>query len=145
MAYVVARRNGRFEIRESVHTPSGPRARSLVGFETLSDDVIAKAERRATRPFEADAVIASGIRAGASLTANAAGSSAQFVEASRRMARALQRPPKRGRTDPGRTLIDLLGFAEAVARSQPARPFEPLSFPVLSRLVESHRAAASPS
>ena len=59
------------------------------------------------------------------------------------MALTLQRPPATGSMDPGEALIDLLGFADAVARSQPARPFEPLEFPVLARLVEDRRAASS--
>jgi hypothetical protein len=46
-------------------------------------------------------------------------------------------------TDPGQALIDLLGFADAVRRSQTPRPFEPLSFPVMARLVQDRRAAAS--
>jgi hypothetical protein len=150
MAYVVARRNGRFEVRESSHTPNGPRARSLAGFEVLTDEVLAKAARRATRPFDANAVIASGKRAGAQVTAvpGAVGgirdSSRRFVEASRRMALSLQRPPSSRLTDPGAALIDLLGFADAVTRSQPARPFEPLAFPVMSRLVASRRAVVDP-
>jgi hypothetical protein len=148
MAYVVARPNGRFEVRESVHTPRGPRARSLAGFEVLTDEVLVKAARRAQRPFDANAVIASGKRAGAQVTAGADAvegvrdSSRRFLEASRRMALSLQRPPAVGRGDPGRSLVDLLGFADAVAGAQPARPFEPLTFPVLSRLVEKRRAAA---
>ena len=40
MAYVVARPRGRFEIRESVHTPKGPRARSLANFAHLTDEVL---------------------------------------------------------------------------------------------------------
>jgi hypothetical protein len=147
MAYVVARRNGRFEVRESSHTPKGPRARSLAGFEVLTDEVVARAARRAMRPFDVDAVIASGKRAGAPVTAVAGAvggirdSSRRFVEASRRMASSLQRPPSSRPTDPGAALIDLLGFADAVARNQPSRPFEPLAFPVMSRLVENRRAA----
>lgn len=149
MAYVVARRDGRFEIRESVHTPRGPRARSLANFEVLTDEVLARAQRRATRPFDAKAVIASGERAGAptasaSPAVDGAGDpSRRFVEASRRMARSLRGPAQAGRTDPGDALIDLLGFADAVTASQPPRPFEPLRFPALSRLAASHRALAN--
>jgi hypothetical protein len=47
MAFVVARKGGRFEIRESVATSRGPRARTLVSFRTLDDDVIARARARA--------------------------------------------------------------------------------------------------
>jgi hypothetical protein len=147
MAYVVARPKGRFEIRESVHTPAGPRARSLAGFDVLTDEVLVKAARRAQRPFDLEAVLASGRRAGAPGTAGVArreGESPRrrFVEASRRMALALQRPPGGGRLDPGAALIDLLGFADAVTRSRPARPFEPLEFPVLARFVQDRRAPA---
>jgi hypothetical protein len=54
-----------------------------------------------------------------------------------------RRPAPSGREDSGAALIDLLGFADAVARSQPPRSFEPLRFPVLSRLVENRRAVTS--
>jgi hypothetical protein len=150
MAYVVARPKGRFEVRESLHTPKGPRARSLAGFDVLTDEVLAAAARRATRPFDAEAVLASARRAGAPVTTGTGGmaegvrdSSKRFVEASRRMALSMRRRPvSSGREDSGAALIDLLGFADAVARSQPPRPFEPLTFPVLSRLVENRRAVA---
>ncbi len=42
MAFVVARPKGRFEIRESVHTPQGPRARSLANFKDLDEEVLDK-------------------------------------------------------------------------------------------------------
>jgi len=149
MAYVAARRNGRFEIRESVHTPRGPRARSLAGFAVLTDDVIARAARRATRPFDAAAVIVSGRRAGAQVTAaagaaqGASDSARQFVQASRRMASSLRRSRRAKRTGPGAALIDLLAFADAVTASQPTRPFEPLAFPVLSGIARDRRATAN--
>ena len=147
MAYVAARRNGRFEIRESVHTPKGPRARSLASFEVLSDEVLARAEGRAVRPFDADAVIASGRRAGAKVAVArdtpARVRGARFVRASRRMASTLERPPAQRGMDPGRTLIELLGFADAVRQSQPPRPFEALGFPPLAHLAATHRVAVS--
>jgi hypothetical protein len=148
MAYVVARPRGRFEIRESLHTPDGPRAHSLAGFDVLSDAVLAKAARRAQRPFDVDAVLASGRRAGAPTTvddaAEADDSRGRFVAASRRMARALQHPPALRPVDPGAALIDLLGFADAVTRNQPPRPPAPLEFPVLSRLVAGRRGSPHP-
>jgi hypothetical protein len=150
MAFVVARPNGRFEVRESLHTPAGPRARSLAGFDVLTDEVLAKAARRAERPFDREAVLASAQRAGAPVVvARGAGrdtldSTSRFVQASRRMAVALRRPPALRPTDPGAALIDLLGFADAVTRDQPVRPFAPLAFPVLSRLVEDRRGSARP-
>jgi hypothetical protein len=148
MAYVVVRPKGRFEIRESLHTPDGPRARSLAGFDVLSDAVLAKAALRAQRPFDVDAVLESGRRAGAPTAldagAEADDSRGRFVEASRRMARALQRPPAVRPVDPGAALIDLLGFADAVTRNQPPRPPAPLEFPVLSRLVAGRRGSPHP-
>jgi hypothetical protein len=149
MAYVVARPQGRFEIRESLYTPDGPRARSLAGFDVLTDDVLAKAARRAQRPFDVNAVLASGRRAGATATVRAPGRKAddsrrRFVETSRRMAQTLQRPPVVRPADPGAALIDLLGFVDAVTRNQPPRPFAPLEFPVLSRLVEGRRGSVRP-
>ena len=174
MAYVVARRNGRFEVRESQHTPRGPRARSLAGFSVLTGEVLATAARRAIRPFDAGAVIASARRARAPVARTAGAvsgagvesrtdtvsgtgaigetsaaretgdSSRRFVEASRRMALSLQPRPPAKPTDPGVALIDLLGFADAVTRSQPARPFEPLEFPVLFRLVDARRGSSPP-
>lgn len=148
MAYVVARPRGRFEIRESLHTPDGPRAHSLAGFDVLSHAVLAKAAGRAQRPFDVGAVLASGRRAGAPTMVGARGgtddSRERFVEASRRMARALQRPPALRPVDPGEALIELLGFADAVARNQPPRPPVPLEFPVLSRLAEGRGGSPGP-
>jgi hypothetical protein len=59
------------------------------------------------------------------------------------MALALQRPPAVRQADPGAALIDLLGFADAVTRNQPVRPFEPLAFPVLSRIAADRRGSTS--
>lgn len=148
MAFVVARPGGRFEIRESLHTADGPRARSLAGFDVLTDEVLAKAARRARRPFDVGAVLASARRSGAPARVSVAGGEGElahgrFVQASRRMAQTLQRSrtPKRA-VDPGTALIDLLGFADAVTRGRPARPYRPLEFPVLARLVAERPVSA---
>lgn len=53
MAFVVQRADGRFEIRESVTTPAGPRAHTLASFRVLNDRVIGQARARARRPFDA--------------------------------------------------------------------------------------------
>ncbi len=162
MAYVVARRNGRFEIRESLHTPSGPRARTLAGFGgVLSEEVLARAGARARRPFDPAAVLASGRRAGAEVAARArrtlperqqgtppergaarTESGGRFLAASGRMARSVRRVAQTERMAPGDALIDLLGFADAVAASQPARRAGPLAFPALARLLAERRGAA---
>jgi hypothetical protein len=65
MAYVARRKNGRFEIRESVTTPTGPRSRSLATFGTLTDDVLDRAVARAQTPFDRAAVRLAARRAGA--------------------------------------------------------------------------------
>jgi hypothetical protein len=150
MAFVVARPKGRFEIRESVHTPNGPRARSLANFSRLTDDVLETARRRATRPFEPAAVRASARKAGSPVgrrrptTARATPTrqeASRFVEASRRMAHSLEpRPPgAEGRRDPGDTLIDLLNFAEQIEPFTTPREPEPCAFPPLARLAEETR------
>ena len=136
MAYVVARPNGRFEIRESVHTPKGPRARSLAGFTRLTDEVLAAASRKAIRPFEAEAVRASAARAAAPPQRHRRPEMQRFVESSRRMAAALEsRPqPAGSRRDPGDALIDLLGLVAQVSAFRPPRAPQPLRFPPLARL-----------
>jgi len=143
MAYVVTRPKGRFEIRESVHTPKGPRARSLANFAHLTDEVLVTARARADRPFDAAAVRASASRAGAPIRRRRRrqGSPAvrHFVESSRRMAASLEpvRPAVPGeRRDPGDTLIGLLGFVAQVKAFTPDRPPEPLGFPPLARVVQ---------
>ena len=148
MAYVVARPKGRFEIRESVHTAQGPRARSLANFSVLTDDVLVRAARRATRPFDAEVVRAATHRAGAPIAPGTGPGHRSdhgrrsFVEASRRMARSLEPPPTAPRRDPGDALIDLLGFVAQISAFRSARPPEPLRFPPLARLRAQRAGAA---
>lgn len=149
MAYVVARPNGRFEIRESEHTPKGPRARTLASCRVLTESVLAVAADKARRPFDAQSVLLSAARAGAPVEQTppteqeARTARSAFVAASRRMARTTSRPrPDRAQVDPGAALIELLGFADAVACSQPQRPASPLAFPPLARLAQSRARRA---
>lgn len=139
MAYVVARRRGRFEIRESLHTAEGPRARTLAGFAVLTDDVLAAAARRAQRPFDTDAVLRSGQKAGARVQVARSGASRvrdHFLVGSEQMAASISRPPANAaRGDAGAALLELLGFADMVRAGQPPRPREPLAFPVLAQLI----------
>jgi hypothetical protein len=146
MAYVVSRPRGRYEIRESVHTPKGPRARSLANFATLTDEVLRRARKRATRPFDADAVRASAARAGAPTPRRRQGDMRKFAESSRRMAAALEtQPPGAGSPsrDPGDALIDLLDLVAQVSAFGPPRRPEPLRFPSLARLRAARLATAS--
>jgi hypothetical protein len=58
MAYLVKRAGDRIEIRESRSTAEGPRSRQLARFAgSLTPAVLARAAARATRPFDADALI----------------------------------------------------------------------------------------
>lgn len=65
MAFVVRRPGGRWEIRESVQTARGPRARSLATFRVLGPEVLDKAERAATAPLDRDAVLLAARASGA--------------------------------------------------------------------------------
>jgi hypothetical protein len=154
---VVARPRGRFEIRESVHTPKGPRARTLANFEQLTDKVLDTARLRASRPFDPDAVRASALKAGMSAATRLLGQgrlggvaapvrqdTRGFVEASRRMARSLERVPRpTDRRDPGDALIDLLSVVAQVSAFQAPRPPEPLRFPPLARLRAARSVGAA--
>jgi hypothetical protein len=144
MAYVVARPRGRFEIRESVRTPEGARSRSLASFTRLDDAVLAKAARRATRPFDAAAVRSSAARAGAGVPRHLQPDMQRFVASSERMAAALETaPPRPGvRRDPGDTLIDLLDFVAQIGAFGPRPAPQPLDFPPLIHLPRARRAAA---
>jgi hypothetical protein len=65
MAYVTGRRKGAWELRESRATPAGPRSRTLATFRTLTPDVVARAQARASAPLDADEVRRAALRAGA--------------------------------------------------------------------------------
>jgi hypothetical protein len=148
MAYVVARPRGRFEIRESVHTPKGPRARSLANYAHFDDEVLDKARRRASRPFDPGAVRAAAARAGVRASVRAPRheqpETRRFVDASRRMARSLEQvPPPGARQEPGDALINLLGLVAQVGAFRPPRDPEPLRFPPLARLRAARAAGAS--
>jgi hypothetical protein len=56
MATILARPDGRFEIRESVARPGGPRSVTLAIFRELSTDVLRRAGHKATRPFDESAI-----------------------------------------------------------------------------------------
>lgn len=56
MAFLVARKDGRFEIRESHATEVGPRSRTLVSFRELDDDVLDRAAANAQARFDRAAI-----------------------------------------------------------------------------------------
>jgi hypothetical protein len=65
VAYLVRRSNGTIQIRESVRLPKGPRSHTLASFsDVLSDRALNEAERKATRPFDRDALIEQAHRLG---------------------------------------------------------------------------------
>jgi len=65
MAFVVARRDGRFEIRESTATPRGPRARTLATFRAITPEVLDLAESRAVGRFDRQRIEARALELGA--------------------------------------------------------------------------------
>lgn len=65
MAFVVSTKPGRFEIRESRSTPAGPRSRTLASFTELTDEVIEKAQERAAKAPETEALRDAARKAGA--------------------------------------------------------------------------------
>jgi len=65
MAYVVATKPGRFEVRESASTDSGPRSRTLASFRELTAEVVEKVQARADKPPTAEELTRSALKAGA--------------------------------------------------------------------------------
>ena len=56
MAFLVGRKDGRFEIRESHATEAGPRARTLASFRELDEEVLDRAAAHARRDFDRAAI-----------------------------------------------------------------------------------------
>lgn len=71
MAYVVRTKKGRFEVRESHATESGPRSRTLVSFLELDDEAIEKASARAEKRIDAEELREAALRAGAPIASSA--------------------------------------------------------------------------
>jgi len=65
MSYIVPKKNGVFELRESRSTPDGPRSRTLATFRELDSETIEKALARAAKPPSADELRGAALRAGA--------------------------------------------------------------------------------
>jgi hypothetical protein len=65
MAFIVATRPGRYEVRESRNTPEGPRSRTLAGFVELTEETIEKARSRAAKPVSGEELRSAARRAGA--------------------------------------------------------------------------------
>ena len=65
MAYVVPRKNGSWEIRETRSTPAGPRSTTLASFRELDEDVIERAQSRSSKLLEPADLRRLALRAGA--------------------------------------------------------------------------------
>jgi hypothetical protein len=65
MAYIVRSRGRRYEIRESVATPEGPRSRTLATFAVLDDATLASARSRSGGTIDGPALRRAAIRVGA--------------------------------------------------------------------------------
>jgi hypothetical protein len=173
MTYVVARTDKRpdpraadgkgttrYEIRESVSTAAGPRARTLATFRVLTAGVIAQAASRALRPFDAEKVRARAAALGAPQRSHDAAASAAALLAQLRhgeplppaLVTELRRALPRDRSEipdslesavewvgaddarRGRALRDLLDLADRI----PSRPRPPTSsFPRISSKVHA--------
>ena len=79
MTFVVSRPGRPWEIRESVVTPSGPRARTLATFRVLDGSVLDRAESAATRTFDRALVRRAAIRQGAPVEEATADRAARLV------------------------------------------------------------------
>ncbi|MEY2474938.1 MAG: hypothetical protein QOG87_253 [Actinomycetota bacterium] len=159
MAYVVARSGGTYELRASMSTSRGPRARTLATFRELTDDVLRHAEERASAPLDRAAIRRSARRAGAPIPPPPGDERAGALLGG--LARRESPTPVRARlvayalvpeeVEPpedhlrsagewagsdaarrGEVLRDLLGLVDAI----PARPrTQPLRFPRLSSVA----------
>jgi hypothetical protein len=69
MAYIVARKTGNWEIRESHSTAAGPRSRTLAGFRTLTPAIIEHARARSSKDLDVDELRKAARRAGAPVVA----------------------------------------------------------------------------
>lgn len=116
MAYVVATKPGRFEVRESVSTPKGPRSRTLASFRELTSETIERVSAKSEKPPTAAELTHLALRAGAPVRGSDLDEAAR--ETLRRIAGGEQPDPKLRRL-----LIDALSepnSAEQSSRSKGA-------------------------
>lgn len=65
--YVVPRKTGAWELRESRLTPRGPRSRTLATFRTLTPDVVERVRDRSSKQIGSDEIRRVAARAGAAV------------------------------------------------------------------------------
>lgn len=90
--FVTARPDGAWELRQSVRTPAGPRARTLARFRVLTPEVMAHAVSRAAEPLDQDAVRQAAARAGAPIAEDPGTTAARTLLAE--LARGKPPPPR---------------------------------------------------
>lgn len=95
MAFVVPRKNGTWEIRETRSTPAGPRSKTLASFRELDAEALARAQARSEKPLDPSDLRRAALRAGAPVEAPLADRAAQQLlgelGAGRKPRRALRR------------------------------------------------------
>lgn len=115
MAYVVPRRGGKWDIRESRLTAAGPRSYTLASFKTLTSEVLRGAQAKAAKPLDASELRRKAVRAGAPVEpARADRAVAELlaeIDAGRQPRAALKR-----------LLLDALGAREADIAEHAAEP-----------------------
>ncbi len=92
MAYVVATKPGRFEVRESMSTPEGPRSRTLASFHEMTAETVDKVRARSEKPPTAAELTHMALRAGAPIRGSEL--DAVAAETLRRLAAGEQPDPK---------------------------------------------------
>jgi hypothetical protein len=110
MAFVVATKPGRYEVRESVSTPQGPRSRTLASFREMTPEVVQKVQAKANKPPTAAELTRSALRAGAPVRGSQLDEAAG--ETLRRIANGEQPDPKLRRL-----LIDALSNQDPGAQA----------------------------
>jgi len=71
MAYIVPRRSGTWEVRESHATPAGPRSHTLASFRTLTPEVVERARARSAKTLDPNELRSAAARAGAPIAVDA--------------------------------------------------------------------------
>jgi len=92
MAYVVATKPGRFEVRESVSTPKGPRSRTLASFREMTAETVERVKESSQKPPSAAELTRLALRAGAPVRGSELDEAAR--ETLRRVASGEQPDPK---------------------------------------------------
>jgi hypothetical protein len=113
MAFIVSTKRGTFEIRESRTTSRGPRAKTLVSFTELTDEAIAKAQRKARKPLDAEEMRRAARRVGAPIAGRPVDRAARQLIAE--LARGTEPAPKLRRL-----LVDALGGGWSEPATSPA-------------------------